>query len=103
MKSFLYLFTLLLTLSGCMQREVFVPTLADVLAENPQLKSVLDTYRDDSLKYEAAVFLIKNLPFHATYDAPSMDAQLKLYELHATGVYTPEQVIEHTAGWKRQR
>lgn len=94
MKSFLYLFTLLLTLSGCMQREVFVPTLADVLAENPQLKSVLDTYRDDSLKYEAAVFLIKNLPFHATYDAPSMDAQLKLYELHATGVYTPEQVID---------
>lgn len=47
MKSFLYLFTLLLTLSGCMQREVFVHTLADVLAENPQLKSVLDTYRDD--------------------------------------------------------
>ena len=84
----------LLLLCGCARQKTFVPDVDDVLAENPELKRVLDHCKDDSLKYRAARFLIANLPYHATNDAPSMDAQLKLYELHSTGKYSPEEVID---------
>lgn len=39
------------------------PSLKDILSANPKLQVVLDKYKDDSLKYKAAVFLIENLPF----------------------------------------
>ena len=84
----------LLLLCGCGRQKTFIPGVDDVLAENPQLQRVLDHCKDDSLKYRAALFLIENLPYHATNDAPSMDAQLKLYELHSTGKYSPEEVID---------
>ena len=87
----------LLLLCGCARQKTFVPDVDDVLAENPELKRVLDHCKDDSLKYRAARFLIANLPYHATNDAPSMDAQLKLYELHSTGKYSPEEVTVRTA------
>ena len=83
----------LLLLCGCGRQKTFIPGVDDVLAENPQLQRVLDHCKDDSLKYRAALFLIENLPYHATNDAPSMDAQLKLYELHSTGKYSPEEVV----------
>ena len=84
----------LLLLCGCARQETFIPGVDDVLAENPQLRRVLDHCKDDSLKYRAALFLIANLPYHATSDAPSMDAQLKLYELHSSGRYTPTEVLD---------
>lgn len=89
-----HLLILLLLASACSKQNTYIPTLDDVLTENPQLQRVLDHCKDDSLKYRAAVFLIENLPFHSTRDASSMDAQLKLYELHGTGRYTPQQVLD---------
>lgn len=88
-----YITILLNLLSSCSPISVG-PSLEDVLEANPQLKEVLDKYEGDSLKYKAALFLIENLPFHSTYDDKSMDAHLKLYELHATGKYWPEQVLD---------
>ena len=64
----------LLLLCGCARQKTFVPDVDDVLAENPELKRVLDHCKDDSLKYRAARFLIANL--------------------HSTGKYSPEEVID---------
>lgn len=94
MKSVVVLVLFGVLYSACIRQVTYIPSLEDVLEENPRLQRVLDHCRDDSLKYEAAVFLIKNLPFHFTSDAPSMDAQLKLYEMHSTGRYYPEQVLD---------
>lgn len=46
--------------SACIRPAAYVPDLEDVLEENPRLQRVLEHCRDDSLKYEAAVFLMKN-------------------------------------------
>lgn len=94
MKSVVVLVLFGVLCSACIRQATYIPSLEDVLEENPRLQRVLNHCRDDSLKYEAAVFLIKNLPFHFTSDAPSMDAQLKLYEMHSTGRYYPEQVLD---------
>lgn len=94
-KKVLYsIITGLYLLSSCIQVSTG-PSVKEILAVNPQLQEVLDRYKGDTLKYKAALFLIENLPFHSTYDDKSMDAHLKLYELHGTGKYWPDQVLDY--------
>ncbi len=39
------------------------------LAENPGLKGILELYQEDSLKYEAALFLIDNMAYYQGADS----------------------------------
>lgn len=54
-------------------------SLKDILSANPNLQVVLDKYKDDSLKYKAAVFLIENLPFHYSYEGEPLNDYLKVH------------------------
>ena len=65
------------------------PSLKDILSANSKLQVVLDKYKDDSLKYKSAVFLIENLPFHYSYEGEPLDDYLKLFELHGKGTMYP--------------
>lgn len=42
------------------------------LANKEELQKVLDHYKDDSLKYQAVCFLIRNMPFHAGYEGNAL-------------------------------
>ena len=70
------------------------PSLKDMLSANPKLQVVLDKYKDDSLKYKAAVFLIENLPFHYSYEGEPLNDYLKLFELHGKGTMYPDKVLD---------
>ena len=70
------------------------PSLKDILSANPKLQVVLDKYKDDSLKYKAAVFLIENLPFHYSYEGEPLNDYLKLFELHGKGTMYPDKVLD---------
>lgn len=82
---------LFLILAGC--RNEYVITSTDVLKRNPQLEKVLEACGDDSLKLQAALFLLENLPYYYSYEKnTALDAHLKTYELYGTGKYSLEDV-----------
>ena len=62
-----------------------------------ELEKVLSHYRGDTLKYKAACFLIENLPYHHFYEGDAVENYHKLYELHSSGKYYPEEVVDTIA------
>lgn len=66
-------------------------TREEILDMNPKLNDVLEKYKDDSLKYKAALFLIDNLPYHEGVINTDLTPMYKTYELFGTGKYSPEQ------------
>lgn len=82
---------LLLLLASC-RKECFI-SATDVLEQNPRLEEVLEACGDDSLKRQAALFLLENLPYYYSYErSTALDAHLKTYELYGTGKYSLEEV-----------
>lgn len=82
---------LLLLLASC-RKERFI-SATDVLEQNPRLEEVLEACGDDSLKRQAALFLLENLPYYYSYErSAALDAHLKTYELYGTGKYSLEEV-----------
>ena len=82
---------LLLLLASCRKERLISAT--DVLEQNPQLEEVLEACGDDSLKRQAALFLLENLPYYYSYErSTALDAHLKTYELYGTGKYSLEEV-----------
>lgn len=64
-----------------------------MLEQNPRLEEVLEACGDDSLKRQAALFLLENLPYYYSYErSTALDAHLKTYELYGTGKYSLEEV-----------
>lgn len=45
-----------------------------------EIEKVLYHYKDDSLKYSAACFLISNMPYHSFYDGTSLEQYYKYYK-----------------------
>ena len=45
-----------------------------------ELERVLNHYKSDSLKRRAAVFLIKNMPYHSYLDGEDLDKAYRLYQ-----------------------
>lgn len=58
------------------------------LKKNPALRHVLELYEGDSLKQQAALFLISNLACHEGVASGDMGAVYKAYELFGTGKFT---------------
>lgn len=78
---------------GCSGKSPYM-SLEDILKENKQLRVVLEKYKQDTLKLRAAEFLIENLPYHYSYEGAAVENYHKLYDLHSTGKYTPEEVLD---------
>ena len=68
-----------------------------VLAENPGLKGILELYQEDSLKYEAALFLIDNMGYYQGADSGELNSMYKAYEIFSTGRYTYRQALDSAA------
>ena len=74
---YFYLSGLLLLWSSC-QRPTMLDFALRYAGENRvELEKVLDHYRNDSLKYRAAVFLIGNMPYHISIQVRSWIASGK--------------------------
>lgn len=69
-------------------------TVQDVLSKNPKLQQVLDHCAGDSLKTRAAEFLIRNLPYHYSYEGEALTAYKALFELHSKNTLWPNQVLD---------
>lgn len=68
-----------------------------VLEANPGLNWVLENYKDDSLKYRAALFLIDNLPYYQGPDTGVMRPVYYACRLFSTGEYTYRQALDAAA------
>jgi hypothetical protein len=53
-----------------------------------ELKKVLDYYREDSLKFDAACFLIENMPYHYTSEDVIVDSLYVQYFKKTDSIYT---------------
>lgn len=85
---------ILVFICGCSEKKASYLSLDEILKKNESLNIVLDRYKNDSLKLKAAIFLIENLPYHYSYEGQAVDNYHRLYELHCTGKYTPEKVLD---------
>lgn len=65
-----------------------------VLTENPSLNGILELYREDSLKYKAALFLLDNMAYYQGVDSGEMKSTYKAYEIFGTGQYTYQQALD---------
>jgi hypothetical protein len=77
MKDIVIIMLIAVTVAGCScKNESDLEQALEYAEKNrPELERVLEHYRGDSLKYEAAVFLIKNMPGHYSYsDTAYMNA-----------------------------
>lgn len=81
---YFYLSGLLLLWSSC-QRPTMLDFALRYAGENRvELEKVLDHYRNDSLKYRAAVFLIGNMPYHYFYTGAQLVSLRQGYRVDAT-------------------
>jgi hypothetical protein len=101
------LFSLLfiLVLFSCNRSNPALKYALEAAGKNrPELEKVLTHYKGDSLKYQAAVFLIENMPGHSSYKG---DDILDYYEigkvLFKSGLTPPQQsdslLEKHLASW----
>ena len=70
-----FFFFLLILSAGCRHTDPDLENALRQAGENrSQLEQVHDHYRNDSLKYKAACFLIANMPGHYSYGGEVLDA-----------------------------
>ena len=95
---YFYLSGLLLLWSSC-QRPTMLDFALRYAGENRvELEKVLDHYRNDSLKYRAAVFLIGNMPYHYFYTGAQLDSLRQGYRwMQRTGLSA--KAVKHKL-WK---
>lgn len=93
MKNYILFFILFFVTTGC-KKHVSLETVEGIVKTHDRLNLVLLKYKSDSLKLLAAEFLIENLPYYYSYEGKGLESYLKLYEIHGTGLYLPEQVLD---------
>ena len=92
----LCLLMILAMLMSCSRRH-YRPSLKDVLKHNPALEQVLERYEGNSLKTEAAEFLLMNLPYYYSYSEKDMEAYLKVHEYYGVGKWYSVQQAQDSA------
>ena len=90
-------FTIVLVVTGCHPRPEHENLREKVLRLNPELKRVLKFYEGDSLKYQAALFLIDNLAFYQGPAKDEMEPVYAAYEVFSTGKYSYQQALDSAA------
>lgn len=70
-----FLIVVFLSLFSCMGTVDRLEWALTLAGENrTELEKVLQYYKDDSLKYKAACFLIENMPYHYGYEDARLDS-----------------------------
>ena len=81
-----FFFAVSIVLVGCDSTLRHARQVAAV-SGNPEMRQVIDHYRDDTAKLSAAVFLIENIPGHQTQTYDLIDKQGQISEV---SLYRPE-------------
>ena len=81
-----FFFAVSIVLAGCDSTLRHARQVADA-SGNPEMRQVIDHYRDDTAKLSAAVFLIENIPGHQTQTYDLIDKQGQISEV---SLYRPE-------------
>ncbi len=91
MKTHIYLFVLLIIAASCgnvKTSERLEEALEMARDNRSELEQVLQHYADDSLKWEAARFLIEHMPYHYSYEGrPLRDLYTALEQVRDSGCY----------------
>lgn len=74
MKNFIIIFTLLLFFSCSEKNEKLEFALQQARSNRAELEKILNHYKNDSLKYQSAVFLIENMPYYAYQESSKIDS-----------------------------
>lgn len=88
---------ILIYFSSCSSSHNKEDTRKMIFEENPGLKGVLELYKEDSLKYQAALFLIDNMVYYQGADSGEMKSMYKAYEIFSTGKYSYQQALDSAA------
>ncbi|MDO4181614.1 MAG: transglutaminase domain-containing protein, partial [Bacteroidales bacterium] len=59
-----------------------------------ELEKVLHHYAQDSLKLEAAKFLIRNMPYHGYHEGEELSKYYRYFELYSDGKHDPRQLAD---------
>lgn len=89
-------YMILLLFSACTQTDSRLAHALKVAGENKkEFLKVLNYYKDgDSLKYEAACFLIKNMPYYGFYEGEELHKYLRYFEGYSTTKKTAEEFVD---------
>lgn len=72
-----------------------IDTVLQMAGQNRcELEKVLTYYKNDSLKYQAACFLIANMPYHFYYDGDSLERYWKYFQCFPKTRKKPEELID---------
>ena len=74
MKYLIFVTLFFLLFSCSTKNEALELALQQAGTNRPELEKVLAHYQNDSLKYQAAVFLIKNMPYYEYQVSPEIDS-----------------------------
>lgn len=78
MKDFLSLLLLIVLFSCSSKNEKLVFALQQAENNRLELEKVLNHYKNDSLKYKSAIFLIENMPYYTYQVSPQIDSTKNL-------------------------
>lgn len=79
---------------GCTVNNKLDQALRLAANNRPELEKVLHHYEGDSLKYEAASFLIENMPYHYYYEGETLKDYKKFYQVFSLGKQSVNQVVD---------
>ena len=74
MKYLIFVTLFFLLFSCSTKNEALELALQQAGTNRPELEKVLAHYQNDSLKYQATVFLIKNMPYYEYQVSPEIDS-----------------------------
>lgn len=95
MRNVSYICILLFLLEGCVHQVNDLEFALMQAGENRlELEKVLRHYANDSLKYKAACFLIKNMPYHYYFEGPEVEYDKQYYHLLSEKKIPAEQIAD---------
>lgn len=93
---YIWYYAILLLFSACIKKDNHLAQALEVAGKNRnELLKVLNYYKNnDSLKYEAARFLIENMPFYGFSEGEELYKYLRYFEAYSKTKKTAQEVID---------
>ena len=88
-------FVFVILLSACTDNVSYLDIALQQAKHNKgELEKVLKYFKNDSLKYRAAYFLIENMPYHDYYEGKQLEKYLKYFDVYSDGKHKPQQIVD---------
>lgn len=85
----------MLSLLSCSHQSDRLELALDSAGKNKkELLKVLHHYKNDSMKYKAACFLIENMPYHTYYEGDELKKYQKYFMLYADGKHDAKKIVD---------